>query len=100
MRHVPPDLGLTGLSDSRPSLRSMALSDADRQLLEFEQLRFRFEGSKDDAVREQFGISRTRYEQRLRAVVDKPEAEAEYPVLVHRLRRLRTQRRSTITRRL
>lgn len=76
------------------------LSEEDRALLRFEQLQFRYPGAKDDAVRETFGLSRTRYEQRLRAVADRPEALAEFPMLVHRLHRLRAQRRRVLTRRL
>lgn len=89
------------MSDPRFSLGAVPpLTDEERELLAFEQLRFRFEGVKDDEIRERFGVSRARYEQRLRAIVDRPEAEAEYPVLIHRLRRLRAQRRRIITRRV
>jgi hypothetical protein len=64
------------------------LPDADRALLEFERQRWLHVGMKEQAIREKFGISPTRYWQRLFVVLDKPEALIFDPVLVKRLRRL------------
>lgn len=69
-----------------------SLTDAERAILEFERLRWNHVGLKEDAIRERFGISPTRFYQRLNAVIDKPAAVAEHPVLVRRLRRLRATR--------
>lgn len=88
------------MSDPGPSLDRMALTEEETAMLELEQLVFRFPGEKTNVIREQFGISPTRYAQRLSALLDNPEAEAAEPVLVHRLQRMRDARRRTVTRRV
>ena len=52
-------------------------------------------GAKEQAVRELFDMSPTRYYQVLNALMDKPEALAVDPLLIKRLRRLRTSRQRT-----
>lgn len=69
-----------------------SLSDRDRAILEFERQWWKYAGAKETAVREQFDMSATRYYQVLNALIDRPEAIAEDPLLVRRLRRLRSQR--------
>ncbi len=68
------------------------LSERDQQILAFERLWWKYAGAKEQAVREQFGMSSTRYYQVLNALIDKPEALAFDPLLVKRLRRLRSAR--------
>lgn len=68
------------------------LSERDRQILGFERAWWKYAGAKEQAVREKFGMSSTRYYQVLNALIDKPEALAADPLLVRRLRRLRSQR--------
>ncbi len=68
------------------------LSDRDQQILAFERLWWKYAGAKEQAVREQFDMSATRYYQVLNALIDKPEAQAFDPLLVKRLRRLRAAR--------
>ena len=68
------------------------LSERDRDLLRFERQWWKFAGAKEQAVRDQFGMSATRYYQVLNALIDKPEALAQDPLLVKRLRRLRATR--------
>lgn len=68
------------------------LSERDREILEFERQWWKFAGAKESAVREKFDMSSTRYYQVLNALIDKPEALAEDPLLVRRLRRLRAAR--------
>ena len=63
------------------------LSEADRELLVFEQKWWKHRGAKDAAIRQQFGISPTRYYQRLRALADSPDVLAEFPMWVNRMRR-------------
>lgn len=70
------------------------LTDADRQILDFERLWWRQAGSKEAAIRDLFDWSATRYHQRLNWLIDQPAAEAYAPSVVHRLRRLREQRRA------
>lgn len=69
------------------------LSDRDREILEFERLRWKYAGAKEAAVRERFDMSLTRYYQVLNALVDRPEALAYDAQLVNRIRRLHAARR-------
>jgi hypothetical protein len=68
------------------------LSDRDREILEFERQWWKYAGAKETAVREKFDMSSTRYYQVLNALIDRPEALAADPLLVRRLRRLRSER--------
>ena len=68
------------------------LSDRDRDILDFERQWWKYAGAKETAVREKFDMSSTRYYQVLNALIDRPEALAADPLLVRRLRRLRSQR--------
>lgn len=70
-----------------------ALTDRERELLAFERRRWRYSGGKEQAIREIFDISATRYYQLLAELIDRPEALAHDPMLVKRLRRLRETRR-------
>ncbi|MEV7007396.1 DUF3263 domain-containing protein [Streptosporangium sp. NPDC051022] len=69
------------------------LTDRERELLAFERQWWRYPGAKEQAIRETFDISATRYYQLLAELVDRPEALAHDPMLVKRLRRLREARR-------
>nr|WP_229698375.1 DUF3263 domain-containing protein [Wenjunlia tyrosinilytica] len=51
-------------------------------------------GAKERAIREQLGMSPTRYYQVLNALLDTPDALEHDPVTVNRLRRMRDARRS------
>ena len=77
------------------------LSDRDREILAFERQWWKYAGAKEQAVRELFGLSATRYYQVLNALIDSPEALAHDPMLVKRLRRMRaTRQRARSARRL
>ena len=71
---------------------AVELSERDREILEFERQWWKYAGAKETAVREKFDMSSTRYYQVLNALIDRPEALASDPLLVRRLRRLRSQR--------
>lgn len=72
------------------------LTDRQRGILTFEASGWwRLPGAKEQAIRDEFGISAARYYQILNGLLDHPQALAEQPVLVHRLRRVREQRRAT-----
>ena len=71
---------------------SSELSERDRDILEFERQWWKYAGAKEQAVRDKFDMSSTRYYQVLNALVDRPEALAADPMLVKRLRRLRASR--------
>lgn len=68
------------------------LGPRERAVLDFESRRFKNAGRKDQAVRDELGISPTQYFQILNALLDDPAALAHNPTLVARLRRLRTAR--------
>jgi hypothetical protein len=72
---------------------TQALSDLERDVLGFAELRWRYPGAKEGAIRERFGWSATRYYQVLNSLTERPEAAAYAPVLVARLRRLAQLRR-------
>ncbi|MET8774210.1 DUF3263 domain-containing protein [Nocardia sp. NPDC050713] len=68
------------------------LSRREHEILAFERQWWKYAGAKEEAIRELFGMSPTRYYQVLNAVVDRQEALAVDPMLVKRLRRLRASR--------
>ena len=68
------------------------LSERDRAMLEFERQWWKFAGSKEEAIRQQFVMSGTRYFQILNDLIDRPEALTADPLLVKRLRRMRSSR--------
>lgn len=71
----------------------MDLTDAETAILDFEGGGWwKYAGAKETAIREQFGISSTRYAQILVTLIDRPEALAYTPLLTSRLRRLRDAR--------
>jgi len=77
--HSPPEAGST-------------LSDRDRGILEFERQWWKYAGAKEQAIRDLFEMSGTRYYQILNGLIDDPAALAFDPMLVKRLRRMRASR--------
>ncbi len=69
-----------------------SLSQRDRQILEFERQWWKYAGAKEQAIRELFDMSATRYYQIINALIDNPDALAFDPMLVKRLRRMRAAR--------
>lgn len=69
-----------------------ALGEREKHILEFERRWWRHPGSKEQAIRDTFGLSATRYYQLLNRLIDDPAALRHDPVLVGRLRRLRASR--------
>jgi hypothetical protein len=69
------------------------LTPTHRTILALESQRWKYAGAKQATVREQLGISYTRYCQLVLALLDNPHAEATEPLLIRRLRRLRDARR-------
>jgi hypothetical protein len=68
------------------------LDERSQRILAFERRWWRHAGAKEQAIRDTFGVSSTRYYQLLNALLDDPAALAQDPVLVGRLRRLRARR--------
>jgi len=92
-------MGLTAYDDAMDSMRASdaaqeapGLSERDRQILEFERQWWKYAGAKEQAVRDLFDMSATRYYQILNGLIDSPEALEFDPMLVKRLRRLRASR--------
>ena len=52
---------------------SSELSERDRDILEFERQWWKYAGAKEQAVRDKFDMSSTRYYQVLNALIDRPE---------------------------
>jgi hypothetical protein len=71
------------------------LSGRDHEILEFERSWWTEPGPKEHRIRERFGLSPGRYRQILGALTESPEAMAHDPLLIRRLRRLRSARRRT-----
>ncbi len=68
------------------------LTDHEREILGFERQWWKYAGAKEQAIKDLFDLSATRYYQVLNALIDRPEAVAADPMLVKRLRRLRASR--------
>ena len=78
--------------NSESSSPAGELSERDAEILAFERQWWKFAGAKEQAIRDKFQMSATRYYQVLNALIDKPEALVQDPLLVKRLRRLRSTR--------
>jgi hypothetical protein len=72
-----------------------ALTEREELILAFERQWWRHAGAKEQAIRDTFDLSATRYYQLLNGLLDNPAALAHDPVLVRRLRRLRVTRTRT-----
>ena len=79
----------------------LVLNRRDRRILEFERQWWKYAGAKEQGIRDLFEMSGTRYYQILNGLIDDPEALAADPMLVKRLRRMRsTRQRARSARRL
>lgn len=79
------------------SASAQGLSERDEQVLAFERQWWKYAGAKEQAIRELFGMSATRYYQVLNALIDSPAALAHDPMLIKRLRRMRASRQRART---
>lgn len=70
----------------------MDLSQRDLDMLDFERSWWKHAGVKEQAIEERFDMSATRYYQLLNDLLENPAAMAHDPILVKRLKRLRTYR--------
>ena len=90
-----PDMDAAGATTdqkARPFEAARGLSERDDQMLAFERQWWKYAGAKEQAIKDLFDMSATRYYQVLNALIDRPEALASDPMLVKRLRRLRASR--------
>ena len=75
-----------------PVRDTAVLAEREQAILAFERQWWKYAGAKEQAIRDLFDMSGTRYYQVLNALIDRPEAMTFDPMLVKRLRRLRTAR--------
>ena len=81
-----------GSGEASVQVNPGGLSRREHEMLAFERQWWRRPGAKETAIRDQFGVPPTRYYQVLNALVDRSDALAADPLLVRRLRRLRSAR--------
>jgi hypothetical protein len=92
---LPPDIEADAASIVAAVEATQArLDDHQRAVLEFERHWWRQPGAKEQAIRDTFEMSPTRYYQILNALLDLPQAVAYDPQLVYRLQRLRSAPRA------
>lgn len=68
------------------------LTRREYDILAFERQWWKYAGAKEQAIKELFDMSGTRYYQVLNALIDNPAALEADPMLIKRLRRLRASR--------
>jgi hypothetical protein len=73
-------------------LSAVELTEREQAILSFERQWWKYAGAKEQAIRDLFDMSATRYYQVLNALIDRPDAMTFDPMLVKRLRRLRAAR--------
>jgi hypothetical protein len=75
-----------------PGMAARPLTDRERAILDFEARAFQYAGYKEQAIRDTFDLTATRYYQLVNALIEEPAAIAYQPVVVKRLQRLRETR--------
>jgi Protein of unknown function (DUF3263) len=70
----------------------MELNHRELEVLDFERSWWKHAGKKEEAIRERFEMSATRYYQLLNELLENPAAMDHDPILVKRLKRLRSYR--------
>ncbi|CAN5394982.1 hypothetical protein BH24ACT7_BH24ACT7_22250 [soil metagenome] len=76
------------------------MSARDRRILDFEGSWWLHPGGKDAAIRDNLGMSATRYYQAIRRLMDDPEASAYDALTVRRLQRMKRVRMEQIAERV
>ena len=69
------------------------LTRREHDILAFERQWWKYAGAKEQAIRELFDMSATRYYQVLNALLESSDALEYDPLVVRRLRRMRDRRR-------
>lgn len=76
-----------------PHLESQAsphlLTPQERAILAMEKKRFKYQGSKEQAISKELGLTPIAYYQQLNALIDTPRAIAAEPALTRKLRLIR-----------
>lgn len=73
------------------------LDERSQQILAMERLWWKYAGAKEQAITKQFSVSPANYYQLLNQLIETEAALAYDPMLVKRLRRLRTTKRRVRT---
>lgn len=68
------------------------MEQRDIEILDFERSWWKHAGVKEQAIKERFDMSATKYYQILNELLEKPAAMDHDPILVKRLKRLRVYR--------
>jgi hypothetical protein len=68
------------------------LTQTDHDILDFERTWWKHAGVKEQAIKERFDMSATKYYQVLNELLEQPAAMEYDPILVKRLKRLRVYR--------
>ena len=71
--------GAVGAADGLNDVGADGLTRRDREILAFERQWWKYAGAKEQAIRELFDMSTTRYYQVLNALIDTPAALAADP---------------------
>lgn len=80
------------MDDNTTPAPTTGLTDTETQILDLERAWWKYPGVKETRVRDLFDLSMTRYYAVLNHLIDQPAALEHDPMLVRRLRRLRTAR--------
>ena len=96
LRKGPTDLMDGAMARAEHSVDDAELPEGltrrEYDILAFERQWWKYAGAKEEAIKDLFSMSATRYSQVLNALVDRQEALSADPMLVKRLRRLRASR--------
>lgn len=68
------------------------LTELQTRILDFERSWWKHAGVKEQAIKDNFDVSATKYYQLLNDLLEEPSAAAYDPILVKRLKRVRTYR--------
>ncbi len=85
---------MSRMSEATPLSSPLELSERDAAILDYEDSWFTSAVPKEQAIMEHFSLSSARYYQQLNQLIDSSEALAYKPLLVKRLRRMRSQRQA------
>lgn len=83
------------MDDTNPLIAD--LTGQQRTILQLESRWWRGAGAKQQAIRDELGLTDTRYYQLLSELLDNPAALAAEPALINRMRRARDSRRRART---
>lgn len=85
---------MADMSEALSFRTTVELTERDAAILDFEDSWFTSSVPKEQAIMEHFSMSSARYYQHINVLIDTPEALAYKPLLVKRLRRMRSARQA------